>query len=103
MTLVLPDITEQADEQVSIDGSGASEACASARPGRSMSSNRPTPFFGGRTRNISTTGLRIELPYSALEPGDVLNVHVDWNRDGSMLANRRQMIPAKVVVDHGGL
>jgi hypothetical protein len=61
-------------------------------------------FFGGRTEDISTTGLRIELPSSAnLEPGDVLNVHVGLNRDGSMLANRRQMIPAKVVwVDRGG-
>lgn len=55
-------------------------------------------FFGGRTEDISATGLRIELPVSStLSPGEMLNVHVGLNHDGARLANRRQMIPAKVV------
>src|SRR5438874_1977291 len=60
-------------------------------------------YFAGRTEDISATGLRIELPASAdLRPGATLNVHVGLNRGGSMLANRRQMIPARVVwVEHG--
>jgi hypothetical protein len=61
-------------------------------------------YFGGQTEDISATGLRIELPASAdMRPGEVLNIHVGLNRGGSMLANRRQMIPARVVwVDRTG-
>jgi hypothetical protein len=55
-------------------------------------------FFGGITSDISSTGLRIEIPASAvLQPGRILNVHVGLSRDGSMLANRRQIMPARVV------
>jgi len=59
--------------------------------------------FVGQTEDISATGLRIELPASAsLRPGKVLSVHVGLNDRGSMLANRRQMIPARVVwIDRG--
>ena len=57
-----------------------------------------TKYFGGRTEDISATGLRIELPASAaLQPGKLLSVHVGLNRGGSMLANRRSLIPARVV------
>jgi hypothetical protein len=61
-------------------------------------------YFGGQTEDISATGLRIELPASAdMRPGEVLNIHVGLNRGGSMLANRRQMMPARVVwVDRCG-
>jgi hypothetical protein len=55
-------------------------------------------YFGGQTEDISSTGLRIELPASMpIRPGKVVSVHVGANSTGQMLANRRQMIPAKVV------
>jgi hypothetical protein len=55
-------------------------------------------YFGGRTEDISATGLRIELPLATpVRPGRVVNVHVGLNDRGESLANRRQMIPAKVV------
>lgn len=55
-------------------------------------------YFGGKTEDISATGLRIELPvYAPLEPGDTLNIHVGLNGKGEALANRRQMLSARVV------
>ena len=55
-------------------------------------------YFGGQTRDISATGLRIELPmFAPIEPGDTLSVHVGLDRRGQTLANRRQMIPTRVV------
>ncbi len=55
-------------------------------------------YYGGQTEDISSTGLRIELPRSvALTPGKVLNVHVGLSSSGEALANRRQMMPARVV------
>ena len=55
-------------------------------------------YFGGQTEDISATGLRIELPvYAPIEPGDTLNIHVGLNGLGQTLANRRQMMPARVV------
>jgi hypothetical protein len=106
MTLVLCDITDETTQ--GLESGDASER----RRGLRIRQARPirvfepagSRFFGGRTEDISTTGLRIEIPLSAdLEPGDLLSVHVGLNRDGSILANRRQMIPAKVVwVDRAG-
>lgn len=55
-------------------------------------------YFGGQTEDISATGLRIELPsYAPVQPGDTLSIHVGLNGKGQTLANRRQMIPARVV------
>jgi hypothetical protein len=55
-------------------------------------------YFGGQTCDVSSTGLRIELPASMpVSEGKVLNVHVGLNERGQALANRRAMIPAKVV------
>ena len=55
-------------------------------------------YFGGKTEDISATGLRIELPvYAPLEPGDTLNIHVGLNGKGEALANRRQMLASRVV------
>jgi hypothetical protein len=55
-------------------------------------------YFGGRTEDISSTGLRLELPTSApLRAGSVINVHVGLSESGQSLAHRRHMIPAKVV------
>jgi len=55
-------------------------------------------YFGGQTEDISATGLRIELPgFAPVEPGDLLSIHVGLNEFGQGLANRRQMMPARVV------
>lgn len=55
-------------------------------------------YVGGQTRDISATGLQVELPRSApVQPGKLLNVHVGLDDSGSCLANRRSMIPARVV------
>src|SRR5437763_15367746 len=60
-------------------------------------------YFGGRTEDISATGLRIELPASAdLRPREALNVHVGLKRGESVLATRRETLPARAVwVEHG--
>ena len=55
-------------------------------------------YFGGQTEDVSATGLRIELPASVpVRPGKLVSVHVGLSLAGETLANRRQMIPAKVV------
>ena len=55
-------------------------------------------YFGGQTQDVSATGLRIELPLRApVRPGKLLTVHVGLSSAGEPLANRRQMIPARVV------
>jgi hypothetical protein len=76
------------------------------RRGLRIAQNRPikvfepsaSRYFGGQTHDVSATGLRIELPVSmAVRPGKLLSIHVGPNSSGISLANRRQMIPAKVV------
>lgn len=55
-------------------------------------------FFGGQTCDVSATGLRLELPVGAsVRVGQTLSVHVGLNDGGQPLANRRQMITARVV------
>src|SRR5438552_8762209 len=55
-------------------------------------------YYGGQTYDISATGLLLELSASAVvRPGKVLSIHVGLSDSGSCLANRRQMIPARVV------
>lgn len=55
-------------------------------------------YFGGQTEDISTTGLRLELPaWAPVRPGETLAIHVGLSPRGDCLANRRQMIPARVV------
>lgn len=55
-------------------------------------------YFGGQTEDISATGLRIELPlWASVHVGETLTVHVGLNGRGQCLANRRSMIPARVV------
>ena len=83
-------------------GTGSSER----RRGLRISQSRPIKVFepssaryiGGQTENVSVTGLRIELPASSpVMPGTMLSIHVGLNSLGQSLANRRQMIPARVV------
>jgi hypothetical protein len=55
-------------------------------------------YFGGQTADISSTGLRLELPAAApIRPGKMVSVYVGLAVSGEGLANRRQMIPARVV------
>jgi hypothetical protein len=82
------------------------------RRGLRVRQNRPVKvfepiggrFFGGQTGDISSTGLRIELPaYCPVREGETLCIHVGLNRNGQTLANRKQMIPVRVVwVNRGG-
>jgi hypothetical protein len=79
---------------------------AERRRGLRIMQNRPVKvyeptsarYFGGQTCDVSSTGLRIELPASMLvREGKVITIHVGLNACGQSLANRRAMIPAKVV------
>jgi PilZ domain-containing protein len=55
-------------------------------------------YFPGETQDVSATGLRLALPMSApVLAGKLLCVHVGLSEFGSALANRRSMIPARVV------
>lgn len=55
-------------------------------------------YFGGRTEDVSSTGLRVELPaYATVREGETLFIHVGLSSTGQSLANRRQMLPARVV------
>jgi hypothetical protein len=55
-------------------------------------------YFGGQTQDVSGTGLRIELPASMpVQTGKLVSVHVGLGESGNPLANRRNMIPARVV------
>ncbi len=55
-------------------------------------------YFGGKTQDISSTGLRIELPTHAhIQEGETLAVHVGLSDRGHSLANRRQMLRTRVV------
>ena len=76
------------------------------RRGRRVVQNRPlkiyepfaSRFFAGRTHDVSSTGMCIEFAkWAALSPGRVINVHAGVATGGQPLANRRSMIPARVV------
>jgi hypothetical protein len=79
---------------------------AERRRGLRIAQNRPikifeptvSRYFGGKTHDVSSTGLRLELPTSMpLIPGKLLSIHVGLSSQGQPLANRRSMIPARVV------
>lgn len=76
------------------------------RRGLRIRQNRPVKvfeptlsrYFGGQTEDISANGLRIELPMSApIREGKILNILVGLSSAGQTLANRRQMLPARVI------
>jgi hypothetical protein len=76
------------------------------RRGLRIAQNRPIKvyepsiarYFGGQTQDVSATGLRIELPMSSpVQRGKLLSIHVGVGGSGQPLANRRSMIPARVV------
>jgi hypothetical protein len=85
---------------------GAEPTGAERRRGLRIRQQRPIKifeptshrYFGGQTRDVSATGLRIELPRATpVRIGNMVNVHVGLSEKGEALANRRQMIPARVV------
>src|SRR3954470_20619923 len=55
-------------------------------------------YFAGQTCDVSSTGLRVELPPSMpVRTRNVINIHVGLSEAGEPLANRRSMLPARVV------
>ena len=85
---------------------GAEPGSTERRRGLRIRQNRPVKvyepttsrYFGGQTGDISVTGLRVELPaFAPVRVGEVLSIHVGLSESGETLANRRQMIPARVV------
>src|SRR3954469_3047943 len=89
-----------------LDAGAETGAASERRRGLRIRQNRPVKvyepttsrYFGGQTEDISVTGLRVELPaYAPVRVGEVLSIHVGLNQSGQTLANRRGMIPARVV------
>jgi hypothetical protein len=85
---------------------GEEETGAERRRGLRIAQNRPVKvldtiagkYFGGQTQDVSSTGLRLELPANAtVRTGEMLSIHVGLSSSGETLANRRAMIPARVV------
>lgn len=79
---------------------------AERRRGLRITQNRPVKvydptsarYYGGQTCDVSSTGLRVELPaFMPVGEGTFITIHVGLNEKGQALANRRAMIPAKVV------
>src|SRR5438270_7570157 len=74
---------------------------AERRRGFRIRQNRPIKifeptshrYFGGQTRDVSATGLKVELPLSMpVLPGNTIDIHVGLSDRGEALANRRSMI-----------
>jgi hypothetical protein len=103
MTLVKDQPTNSADTlkmpTVQSDGTERRRGLriAQARPVK-VFEHSSSRYFPGETKDVSATGLRIELPVSApVRAGKLLSIHVGLSRNGETLANRRAMIPARVI------
>jgi hypothetical protein len=103
--LLISDSVQTADQQDELLHVTA-ESGTERRRGLRIRQNRPVKvfepttsrYFGGQTEDISATGLRVELPaYAPVRVGEVLNIHVGLSQSGQTLANRRSMVPARVV------
>ncbi|MCS7034626.1 MAG: PilZ domain-containing protein [Phycisphaerae bacterium] len=79
---------------------------AERRRGLRIRQNRPVKVFdpasaryvGGQTQDVSASGLRLKLPMSSpILPGRLVHVHVGISDGPEGLAQRRGMIPARVV------
>jgi hypothetical protein len=84
----------------------ASASPAERRRGLRIRRDHPVKIFSpaanryipGQTLDVSATGLRISLSASApFLPGQHVSIHVGLNSTGNPLANRRQMLPARIV------
>src|SRR4051812_9502827 len=93
-------------KEVSTTNRSAEAVPSERRRGLRIRQNRPVKvyepvssrFFGGQTCDVSSTGLRIELPASMpVVEGKVINIHVGLNDRGQALVNRRAMMPARIV------
>lgn len=102
--LLLSEATADIDTGTIADANA--DTISERRRGLRVRQNRPVKifeplgsrYFGGQTGDISATGLRIELPACAtVRPGETLSIHVGLSHRGETLANRRQMIPVRVV------
>lgn len=89
-----------------IDGLSDDARAVERRRGLRIRQHRPVKvyeatcgrYFGGQTEDVSATGLRLELPLNVpVRAGDMLSLHVGLSEQGQGLANRRQMLPARVV------
>jgi hypothetical protein len=103
--LLISDSVQTANQQDELLHAAA-ESGTERRRGLRIRQNRPVKvyepttsrYFGGQTEDISATGLRVELPaYAPVRVGEVLNIHVGLSQSGQSLANRRSMVPARVV------
>lgn len=100
------------EQSVGMDADEMQDNGAERRRGLRIHQQRPikiyepwsTRYIGGQTHDVSATGLRIELPISApVIEGKLVSIHVGLSERGGMLANRRQMIPARIVwIDRSG-
>jgi len=103
MLLIAPESREMPSAAAA---AAANEGGVERRRGLRIRQNRPVKvfepvaarYFAGHTCDVSSTGLRIELPPSMLaREGKQITIHVGLNEQGQALANRRSMIPAKIV------
>src|SRR6478672_8172158 len=103
--LLISDSVQTADQQDELL-QAAAESGTERRRGLRIRQNRPikvyepttSRYFGGQTEDISATGLRVELPaFAPVRVGEILNIHVGLSQSGQSLANRRSMVPARVV------
>jgi c-di-GMP-binding flagellar brake protein YcgR len=103
--LLISDSVQSADQQDEVLHAAA-ESGTERRRGLRIRQNRPikvyepttSRYFGGQTEDISATGLRVELPaFAPVRVGEILNIHVGLSQSGQTLANRRSMVPARVV------
>ena len=99
-------LTLTRNDATALPEAAAEESGAERRRGLRIQQNRPikvfehtaSRYFGGQTQDVSATGLRLELPRSVpVRPGKLLSIHVGLDSAGQPLANRRNMIPARVV------
>jgi hypothetical protein len=104
MTMLL--IAPESRETKSAAGASSEVVPAERRRGLRIRQNRPVKvyeptsarYFAGHTCDVSSTGLRVELPAGMLaREGCQITIHVGLNEQGQALANRRSMIPAKIV------
>lgn len=79
---------------------------AERRRGLRITQHRPVKLFdpvtsryvAGQTRDVSTTGLQLELPVSSpVIVGRLVHVHVGTSAGSEGLAQRRGMMPARIV------
>lgn len=100
MTLTTQPNVEDVDDALLDDDSAERRRGLRVRQQRPVKIFEPAGarYFGGRTEDVSATGLRIELPlWAPLRAGETLSIHVGLNGRGQTLANRRHMLPARVV------